>query len=74
MLFTWGPAEYPQLPFGSVPFANQDKAALVEASWFTQKPLLIAHLADVGPQETIVLSLTGRATADADQPAALIRQ
>src|SRR6202008_2544128 len=39
---------------------------LNEASWFTQKPLQLAFLADIGPQETIVVSLAGRATCDAD--------
>src|SRR4051812_38095369 len=61
VLFTLGPTDYPLLPFGSVPFAAQDRSALAEASWFTQKPLQLAFLADTGPQETVVVSLTGRA-------------
>jgi hypothetical protein len=65
VLFTWGPSEYPLLPFGSVRFASQDFAAFAEANWFTQKPLQLAALRDAGPQETIVLRLTGRAMYDA---------
>jgi hypothetical protein len=66
VLFTWGPSEYPLLPFGTIPFTTQDRAAFTEASWFTQKPLQLAFLADTGPQETVVVRLTGRAMCDAE--------
>src|SRR3954452_21473282 len=57
VLFTLAPSDYSLLPFGSIPFAAQVRSALAEASWFTQKPLQLAFLADTGPQETIVVHL-----------------
>lgn len=64
VLFTWAADNYPQLPFGAVPFAAQDQAAFNEASWFTQKSLQLPLLAEAGPSETIVVSLKGRAVCD----------
>lgn len=64
ILFAWTAAAYPQLPFGSVPFSAQDQAGLAEADWFAVKALNLSVVGAATPQDTIVVTLSGRAACD----------